>query len=801
MRRIKQLLTLILALVMSVSLFACGEKVPSKPVDPGDPPAHEHKLGNWQTDGTKHWKVCSGCGEKLEEGNCIAENEWKSDAEKHWNECGVCGGRMNEEAHTYYTKYDETCSICSAERDMVTVTFMDGDEKLKEDTIAKGETADDFYVDYCVVTWMNGDEVFDLNTPVTEDITLVAGTKTEHVHQFTWVVGSGEDEGYDIGTCDCGKIEKFATNLTPEDVQYIDMSSTSVELVLPLPEGYTATTVKYGDKIISEAKDGKITIDASAVFDASEYGERKLTVIAKGTDEVEHNFTLPVFTVTKLIKNVEDLAAVKLTADGQKIEGYYALEGNIDGAGAEIKSEKYAWSGDSGFCGTFDGRGYTISNITVKGCGIFGHIGSNAVIKNVNFDKVTLGEGIWADTCGAPLFSRVAANYALFENITVNYEGIYASNKIKVPEYGLLVSREMSVGDENPNDPTWRNITLTAKGITVSNALGLKVSDRIKFENVVIDAAEVLLLGARDEKGENIFQEKEGVTVLLPQKVTTFAAAEEGETAILLQNEIFKQGSKVKVIANGVEKEVSVAEEGKLSVAIADFNIEMFGKINVSVIVGETSYVFTDIWYVTKVIREFDDLLLLSNTKNARNTGYYILGNDIDGQGKTLDGGAVTAWNQNQGFGGTFDGRNCTVENFNVVGNGIFGGLGLGTVKNAAFKAVTLKAGSALFARTMYNSSVINVSVQLSAFESTSGECGIFVKRQTGTEAVYKDIVVDANGLDIYNVLGLQIEATVKVENFVINNAGEITLYGTSDSAGVTPIEKPEGMTVNPKTN
>ena len=188
---------------------------------------------------------------------------------------------------------------------------------------------------------------------------------------------------------------------------------------------------------------------------------------------------------------------------------------------------------------------------------------------------------------------------------------------------------------------------------------------------------------------------------------------------------------------------------------------------------------------------------MLSNTVNVRNTGYYILGGDVHGSWGTIQGGGTTAWNQNSGFGGVFDGRGYTIDRFSVSGYGIFGGLGKGVVRNVNFEKVTLNAGAALFGRTMYNSTIENVNVLLQEFKSTSGECGIFVMRQTNTNAVYRNITVDANGQNIYNILGREVNASTTVENFVINNAGTVTLYGASDTAD-TPITKPDGMTINP---
>ena len=806
MKKLNKVLMLMMSLSLAAGISSCslsgsgssdGSSDFSDSSDTGStPPVHEHVTGDWQTDGTYHWKECDGCDEELEKGACVAGSDYEADEDNHWFECTTCGSEMQKDGHSYMTKYDDACSECTEARAMVTVTYKDGDKELDSITIGKGTTADDFFVDYSVVTWMNGETAFDMETPVMEDVVLTVGEKVEHDHAFTWEVGTEENEGYDVGTCECGKTEKVATVVEVKNMQYVDMSATSAEIELVLPEGFTAVSVAFGDKNLGEAVENKIAIDPSATFDTTEYGVRKLTVIAKGADNAEHAFTMPIVAVTKFLSTVEDLAIVKLTEAGKKIEGYYALAGDIDGNGATVTSDKYAWDGNSGFCGTFDGNGYSISNITVTGCGIFSHIGGGAVIKDVTFNSISLGAGIWGTT-GAPLFARIAANFSKFENITVNFASI--KSDINTKEYGLLISRQMAVGAENPDDPVWKNVTLNAKGLTVPNVLGLGVADRIQFENVVVNAGSVTALGASDANGETVIETKDGVIVSIPKQIATFAAAEGEATTLTLKDEAFVVGATVKVTANGVEKEVAVATAGELTITLADFAITALGKVGVSVAVDGQEYVFTDVWYVTKVITQFSELSLLNNTVNARNTGYYILGGDVHGQWGTIQGGSKTAWSQNDGFGGVFDGRGYTIDRFSVSGYGIFGGLGKAVVKNVNFDMVTLNDNAPLFGRTMFNSTIENVTVKLNDYKSTSGECGIFVSRQTNVNAVYKNITVDANGKNIYNVFGNEFNASTTVENFVINNAGTVTLYGASDSSGATAIEKPTGLTVNAK--
>ena len=347
MQKAIRFVAVILSAMMLFGIAACEKGENTEHEDPQT--EHQHTLGDWETDGTSHWKVCSECGAKADEGACTAGSAWKSDAEEHWHECTVCGGRMDEEAHVYYTKYDELCAVCSEERDMVTVTYKDGQEILDTITISKGSTADDFMVDYCTVTWMKDGKEFDLETPITEDITLTAGAKVEHEHAFTWHVGEGDDVGFDIGECECGKTEKLSTVLAPEELQYIDMTAESEEVLFTLPEGMTAVSLKFGNKEIGTAENGKAQMDPSAVFAADEYGLQEFIVVGKGEDGAEHAFTLPVIAVTKFIRTPEDLGAVKFTTKDAPIEGYFALADDIDGLGATISSSLYEWSGHTDF--------------------------------------------------------------------------------------------------------------------------------------------------------------------------------------------------------------------------------------------------------------------------------------------------------------------------------------------------------------------------------------------------------------------------------------------------------------------
>ncbi len=79
-----------------------------------------------------------------------------------------------------------------------------------------------------------------------------------------------------------------------------------------------------------------------------------------------------------------------------KIEGYYVLANNIDlqnksmnaSGEKEVRYMLPTAGGDVGFAGTFDGRGFALSNLkTFSSAGFFGML-NNATIKNVAFDGI-----------------------------------------------------------------------------------------------------------------------------------------------------------------------------------------------------------------------------------------------------------------------------------------------------------------------------------------------------------------------------------------------------------------------------
>ena len=532
--------------------------------------------------------------------------------------------------------------------------------------------------------------------------------------------------------------------------------------------------------------DGGMALDATKVF-----GEAKtITSVINGTEEVyvngEVNITTPgvyivsvsasdgscilaeLHVASKVIRTAADFSAVKYT--GTNIEGYYVLDGDIDASGAIISGASYAWSQNSGFKGTFDGRGYTVRNLTVGPYGIFGTLGS-ATVKNVNFENAILqaNSSLLAWTMYKSTIENVNVTYAAIDTTAPDWRGA-----------GLLVARQTAT------ESKWINVTLEAAGLTVPVALGYDLNS-ISYDNVMIKALAVTVIGYSDNGQTQITDWPTGVTFIEKQasiiNVADEYIAEAG--AVTLQHELFTLGSYVTV--NGVE--YMVETEGKLSVTVDGLTV---GAANtVACILDETKVNFTNVFAVTQIINDFSELSAVQPlTTTTLIEGYYILGNNIDGDG-TLLTSTVQIWNQNYGFRGTFDGRGHTISNFNTGNYGIFGNLGYGAV----VKNVTLnvnKSFSNVLAYAVRSAKITDVTVTVGAVQSTDWyEFATEINDSTVTNLsiTYAESVILGNAWALCKSYSKTTFTKVSVTTN-IQNAEKITNSGTPDGVTVTTLGK-----------
>ena len=169
--------------------------------------------------------------------------------------------------------------------------------------------------------------------------------------------------------------------------------------------------------------------------------------------------------VTKVIDDAEDLHYIRRekTVDFKDVNvtiagcydgllrGTFVLINDIDCTGLQLNDTGKYWENSRGFNGVFDGRGYTISNLTVGKNGLFGMI-TKATIKNVHFQNVKLipdtanGTGAYVSLLATGIFNST------IENVSAHFASYVAGENI-TDTSGLLYY-------ETSYDSVFKNITI-----------------------------------------------------------------------------------------------------------------------------------------------------------------------------------------------------------------------------------------------------------------------------------------------------------------------------------------------------
>ncbi|MBE7085845.1 MAG: hypothetical protein E7366_01675 [Clostridiales bacterium] len=261
-------------------------------------------------------------------------------------------------------------------------------------------------------------------------------------HAYAWVDDASDWKKLNY-VCKCGDAADFyAMNYQSP---YVDANNLGVDLSA-FVIGAQDVQIKSVKQIIRmkdgnyiAAKDGEV-VDIAYTNEGSVYsfaadkyeqpsGDWKpyiLTLsVVYAIGEVECPIVVEVKFIDKLIKTAEDLLSVRYMGDpgdsgAAAMYGYYVLADNIDASGVEITGTNPCWQAASGFRGTFEGNGYTISNLTVVGGqGLFGAIGDGAKIQNVTFDNVKVASGSYV--------LAFAIRTATLENVSVKFNTLSKS--------------------------------------------------------------------------------------------------------------------------------------------------------------------------------------------------------------------------------------------------------------------------------------------------------------------------------------------------------------------------------------
>lgn len=178
-------------------------------------------------------------------------------------------------------------------------------------------------------------------------------------------------------------------------------------------------------------------------------------------------YTLHYRYVTKTLSVAEDLRVFTVkpaevaegeTAHATEVSGYYVLTNNIDASDLVLDAHsgyKAKWyptpDYDKGFTGTFDGQGYTVSNLTTKGEGLFSVV-YNGTIKNVAFvnGKVEAGGGYTAFFAFKMILSELSNVYVQVTSLNgnkTNHSILSCSSMHKVKMTNVVVDYKQTEFD------------------------------------------------------------------------------------------------------------------------------------------------------------------------------------------------------------------------------------------------------------------------------------------------------------------------------------------------------------------
>ena len=231
--------------------------------------------------------------------------------------------------------------------------------------------------------------------------------------------------------------------------------SSGTEHDLDLGEYSSATVLSatLGGENVTYAN-GKLTVTEDYIANVRKHGVQTLKVTVQ-KDGKYYNVIASVLVVTQDITTVEEFVTVS-----GKIYGYYRLANDILNTGDSINvSGSGDWKnvdGQSGFRGTFDGNGKTISGFT-KTNGMFGIVGEGAVIKNFTYEATV-------HNAGGNVIARSITG-ATVEDVTINIKSIKGT--LSASSEGGVITGLLS------HTTLYKNVTINAEGIDLDTLFGM----------------------------------------------------------------------------------------------------------------------------------------------------------------------------------------------------------------------------------------------------------------------------------------------------------------------------------------
>lgn len=499
----------------------------------------------------------------------------------------------------------------------------------------------------------------------------------------------------------------------------------------------------------------------------AKHGEQILSVTVKGADGNYTEYKKKLLVVTKEISSFEELKAA-LAFDSNNVKyGYYRLATNLIGYGGYQSGNGIGgsiWkneSGDTGFRGTLDGKGFTIQE-TFWNTGLFGYIGKGAVIKNITFNVNKYANDKEYMLLG---YSMVGAT---LENVKVNVTPQHGDGRTEIKENG--VSGLLTSIFANGN--TFKKVVVDARDTDIDTLFGSCAyygytgTDTNTFDKDCKVVAQSLLGLACINNAEGV---KKADSAFIPGAanltVAKVGAAKWFNNEIVLPNvtgndysvNLGDYTTSATILPATFGGEAVTYNNGTLTLT-DEFknNTQKHGNRNLCLIVekdGKYYNVKTQVLVVTKEIKTPSDLSVLngaSGDKEYAIYGYYRLANDIgkenyDGinNGSTVNdyvnkGGLI-------GFRGTFDGNQKSIS-AKIYWAGIFGIVGKGAViKDLTVNSYAYSDGRTAFAYSITGATIENVTINIKSGSSTSYTTGGGVVTATVSHStLYKNLQVNS---------------------------------------------------------
>lgn len=307
-----------------------------------------------------------------------------------------------------------------------------------------------------------------------------AATSFSVTHNNVWV----ETDTQDYEGCVCGEVsgETFDKVVTAERAELSLSANDSLAIALTGISAYDSVKSISVDSYNFGTDIADLDVPNAFLNDKQKHGEQTMSVVVV-KDGVDHTVSVPVLFITEEINSWAGLKKLTPTDAGDKdaIYGYYVLTGNINISGEpDVDAFNFDWE-QAGFCGTLDGKNYTITTKSTQ-TGLFSVLGNGSVVKNLTIND------LWYRGYPNVCLLAKAMKGATLDNVTFNWMGGGEEDVITGASRGWLVFGELS-------SSVLSNITINAQGRKIGSLFGEAMRGNNTFENVTVTADALVEVG------------------------------------------------------------------------------------------------------------------------------------------------------------------------------------------------------------------------------------------------------------------------------------------------------------------